>query len=207
MNTVCGFVVLRKPNQNYDKEGRGAFLSSPPCIDEICYSGIDRMPWFELDEDLYSGTLSQEFVALRDKIQKKNDDFTDIKLLTDLDEVRSILNYSNWITERNEIAVVFSEKLAEIKGTINTDMKVVWLGLDIYCPGYGSQLREGIFSKPELFSGFVKQLNPNGLFDIDSPVLADYVQMYRELSDAHNLEPIDSKMVGQIDTIKIGKLD
>jgi len=115
MNNICGYVVLRKPMHNFYAADRCAFFKKPPCIGDIYYSGLDRMPWFDLDEDHYSGTLPLELIKLRSEIEETNQYFTDIKLLSNVDKTQKILEFSNRHQDRNEICVVFSENLAKQK--------------------------------------------------------------------------------------------
>jgi len=203
MNNICGYVVLRKPMHNFDEKGRGAFLKNPPCICDVYYSGIDRMAWFDLDEDYYSGSLPPEFIVLRNELIEKNQDFTEIKLLDDLSKAKRILEFSNRHQDRNEICVVFSEKLAEQKGVVANDSNVLWLGNDVYCQGYGSLLRQGLIARADLFPEFIDQLNAKGLFDLRSDFAGRYIGKYIETSKSHNLEPIDD-VIDQVDIIAIG---
>ena len=57
MNEIAGLLVVRLPEQNFDREGRGAFSAVVPKIGKIFYGGTDRMAWFDLDEDYYKKTL------------------------------------------------------------------------------------------------------------------------------------------------------
>ncbi len=205
MNNICGYVVLRKPMHNFYGADRSAFFKKPPCIGDIYYSGIDRMAWFDLDEDHYSGILPCEFIELRDEIEEKNQDFTDIKLLGDLDKTKRILEFCNRHQDRNEICVVFSENLAKQKKVVIGCSNVMWLGNDVYCHGYGSILAQGLFAKPDLFPEFIGQLNTNGLFNLDSYITNKYIERYIEMSKLHNLEQIDD-VIDQIDIIAVGRL-
>lgn len=205
ITSICGFIVLRKPIHNYDAQGRGAFLSSSPCIGDICYGGVDRMPWFDLYEDFYLGTLPADFFDLKCKIENTNSDFSEIMTLANIEEAERILKYSNRVEDRNEIGIVSSKGLSKAKGVINVDCNILWMGVDIYCPGYGSQIREGLFRKPDLFPSFAKKLNHYGLFDENARLLNSYIQAYMEISKLHNLENIDN-LSGTIDVISVGRL-
>ncbi|POZ49557.1 hypothetical protein [Methylovulum psychrotolerans] len=190
-NSICGYFVLRKPIYNFDLKEREFFRKEPPCIGCICYSGISRMPWFDLDddEDYYSGTLPRESIELRNEIDEQYRDFSNIELLRDLDKTKRILAFSNRHQDRNEICVAFSETLAKQKGTFISDSAIQWLGVDVFFSGYGSILEQGIFAKPDLFPEFIIRLNMNGLFDLGSDFVSSYIDEYIEVSEAHNLEP------------------
>src|SRR5205809_13260 len=94
---VNGFMVVRVPHLNRDLEGRGAFPETAPCLAETCYGGIDRMPWFEIDELWYKGVLPEDIAQVRDLIQKANADFSDIYLCGDLELSITLLEYSKSI--------------------------------------------------------------------------------------------------------------
>jgi hypothetical protein len=192
---------------NFDLKGRRFFHKKPPCIGNICYSGISRMPWFDLDddEDYDSGTLPREFIELRNEIDEKNGAFADVLLFDDLDKVRKILEFSNRHQDRNEICAVFSETLAKQKGAFISDSNIQWLGVDLFFSGYGSILEQGIFTKHDLFPEFISQLNTNGLFNLGSVFINKYIEKYIEMSKLHNLERVDG-MIDQVNIIAVGRL-
>jgi len=70
---ICGFLVLRRPEQNYDETCQPPYYlqAFPPCINNIYYSGIARVPWYELEENYYAGTLPKEMSQLRDYLYDK----------------------------------------------------------------------------------------------------------------------------------------
>ena len=68
MNKICGFIILRKPEYNFDSRPLSAFSIKPPSINNIYYSGLDRMPWFDIDEGYYNKTLADKILKLRTKL-------------------------------------------------------------------------------------------------------------------------------------------
>jgi hypothetical protein len=52
-----GFLVVRLPFLNKDALGRGAYSKIAPSLGSIYYGGIDRMDWFDVEEDFYNNTL------------------------------------------------------------------------------------------------------------------------------------------------------
>ena len=190
---------------NFDKEGRGAYLPYAPKINETYYGGVDRMPWFEIDEDFFSGELPKQLIQLRKDIRQSNRDNNDIKLLFDLQQAIAVLDYSNKNDERNELVAVKSDVLEQTKGTMNCDADIKWVGIDIYCQGYGSLIREGIFKAPEAFSSFKREINNFGLIGIDSDRTDKYVEEYINNASAYNLEEIDIDNK-KLDKIIIGKV-
>jgi len=111
------------------------------------------------------------------------------------------------IQNRYELAVVFSDKLSEIKEQINVDLDIEWLGVDIDYSGYGSLLREGIFRKTTLFADFINHLNSNGLFNDDKNMMEKYITSYSEIALHNNIESINDLTTDLKDFIKIGKVN
>jgi hypothetical protein len=54
---VNGYLVVRKPSCNFDAKGRAGFRKAAARIGDLFYAGMMRLPWFELDEAYYAGTL------------------------------------------------------------------------------------------------------------------------------------------------------
>lgn len=207
MTIVCGFIVLRKPDQNYDDVPQAPFYlhGTPPCINEICYSGIVRAPWYELDEGDFKGTLPDNLVKLSRELNETNQPYLDIKLFKDIDMAKEVLEYSNSIQNRYEIASIYSDKLADMKGIVKTNEDITWLGNDVFCYGYGSQLLDGLFSNPAEFSDTVSLINSNGLIDnIDS--IESYVTFYNQISSSLNIESIVDIDPSLKDVIRIGRV-
>ncbi len=112
---VCGFLIVRKPHLNFDAQARGAFSSTPPKIDDIFYGGIDRMPWFDVDEDYYQGALPGDVKRARTDIKNGTSDFSGIEVCQDLSTTFLLLQHSNRDHFNNEIITLQSTKLAELK--------------------------------------------------------------------------------------------
>ena len=210
MSTICGYLILRKPDQNYDEVSQSPYYltKQAPCINGNYYSGIDRVPWFELDESYYKGILTNELIKLHNKLIEINQPDLDITVLKSYDDAINVLHYSNSIEDRYELAVVYSEKLSKLKGTIEIDLNIDWLGFDVYYSGYGSLLSEGIFRKPNFFSEYHEVLNSNGLFDVDADLelIESYINKYNEVSRKQNLERVDDLSSQLKDIVKIGRV-
>ena len=205
MHSICGYVVLRKPMFNFDENGRGAFNKTAPCIRDTYYSGVSRMAWFDLDEYYFDGMLPQDLIKLRDKIINENQDFSDIIILRDLQDTKDILCFSNQEDDKNELCAVFSESLAKQKGVIEFCSDIVWLGIDVYCQGYGSLIEHGVFTNPDLFSEFCMHLNNNGLFDMGSTHVNKYIEKYIEFSKSNNIESV-YEVIDLIDIISVARV-
>jgi len=190
MNRISGFLVVRKPDFNYDKEGRGAFSTFAPKIGELYYAGIDRMPWFDIDEDYYSKELPEDILPLRNELNNNKWDFTDFKLMPDIKKAKKLLDYSNKKQRINELIAVYSEKIGLLGDIDFFDADTGWLGVDIYCHGFGSLIREGIFTKPDLFADYSGNLNAYGLFSSDIVSINQYIDFYIKYSAEDDIEPI-----------------
>jgi hypothetical protein len=208
MNKICGYLVVRKPENNFDELGRGVYRTTPPCVYDKYYSGINRMPWFDLDEGYYSGALPMELIEIRSEIDNSYIDLSDIITFNDFEKTKKVLYYSNARVDGNDICVLYSDDLALEKGIIMTDNRVDWLGSDIFVSGFGSLLLLGIYNKPQAFPGFLIKLNKSGLFDIDIDIDIDkeYITRYREICASYNLEPVDFVTTEFMSTIAVGRL-
>ncbi len=206
MFEICGYIILRKPEFNFDNEGRGSFSKIVPKIDDLIYSGVDRMPWFDLDEDFYGGSLPEELVAIRKELKDKNCDYTDFQVVRDFDKAKKILEYSNKNKSINELTAIYSKKIERVKGAFKCDTNIAWLGIDLYCHGYGSIVREGIFKRPELFPSHKYELNKIGLFNKDSELLEKYIKDYIICSKDNSIESINGALK-YLDHILIGRVN
>ena len=180
MIEFCGYLVVRKPSDNFDPQGRGGFSDKAPKLNDVYYAGIDRMPWFDLDEEYYANTLSTDIAAIRNKIRKTDTDFTGIKVCADFKDAEHILNYVNRsVSEfRNEIISISSKSLNRSKGIVESNKTIIWYGYDIVALGNSSILIEGLFTRPDIFENYIKKLNCHGLFD-DLSVFDEYVAFYK----------------------------
>src|SRR5687768_16241404 len=111
---VSGFLVVRSPRFNRQPLSKNIYRSVPPCVGEICYGGVDRMPWFEVDELHYEGELPLEIEAKRDQLEQERFGYLSLSLSQDLRLAIDILNFSNSVNSENELIAVRSAKLAEI---------------------------------------------------------------------------------------------
>lgn len=203
---ICGFIVLRNPIFNYGKNDQGIYLEIPPGGEKIYYNGIDRMPWFDLDEYYYSGQLPVDLIEIRNAIESSDTDFSDISLLQDIRQAYLVYSFLNSRTQnKNELAVVYSKELAEKRGFQTVDMEIKWLGIDIYCPGYGSQIREGIFNMSKVFTKYLRYINEYGLFS-DEYICDKYIDCYLQLSHLYDLESVPGELVNRVQKIRLGTI-
>jgi hypothetical protein len=121
------------------------------------------MPWFELDEAHYDGSLPPDLSAIRERLRRGNADWWGIDTCPNLFEARRVLEFSNRKKVRNELIVVRSDTLQTVKGEVSIDDGLVdWLGFDVVVPGHGSILVYA-FHHPELFHGWESRINEDGL--------------------------------------------
>lgn len=211
---INGYLVVRKPEFNRDALGRGSYTSAAPCIGNTYYSGIDRMDWFDVAEQLYSDGLPSPIKNHYDTIKKNNDDFSGILVCQDLDIALELLHFSNSFNNENEIIAVFSDKLSTLKGTIALlSAEITWIGYDVVVLGGHSLLHEGVFSATDLFPGWPDRVNEFGLFDTHA-ICDEFVMVYmRALKNGAFIEDWglarDSELGPEygIDFIAVGRLN
>lgn len=190
LDSFCGFVVVRKPEHNFDPSGRGAYSSTPPCVNDAFYCGIDRMPWFDIEEDLYSGAIDpsarERYLALR----SMNDASSAIMTVGSLADAEFFLEYSNKRASANEIVAVFSTDLAKLKGSQHwPTLEGSWLGFDVLLLGHFSLIREGYYRCPQAFSSVANKIGAAGLL-LDQMDARQYVEVYRAAADEGRIEEL-----------------
>ncbi|MBV1928197.1 MAG: hypothetical protein KUG81_01630 [Gammaproteobacteria bacterium] len=193
-NSISGYIVLRKPEFNFDESGRGAYLPYAPKIGDQLYGGIDRMQWFDLDEGYYEKSLPMELIKIRERIYSANQQSSDMKLIDSLDDAERVLTYSNKSICRNELIGVVEEKHFDHSNLNNVKNKRSILGCDVFCDGYGSLIREGVFSKPEYFGEHIDKLNESGIFHCDESSIEKYIEFYQMKSREGQVESMEGKI-------------
>jgi hypothetical protein len=202
MDVVSGFMVVRRPHCNFDAAGRGAFTRIVPMFDDTIYGGFDRMPWFDIDEALYTRKLPPVLEKIR--VESRSSDFTGIDLVSSLDQAQELLLFANRESNQNEIITLASESLASIKGTISlAPNEHEWVGWDVAPLGHSSLLVEGLFARPDLFGGVRELVNRAGLL-LSEEAVASYVQSYRAFSDRGLVEAVIEDPYS-VDGIRIGR--
>ena len=201
---VAGFLVVRLPDQNFDREGRGAFSAIAPKIGNIFYGGIDRMPWFDLDEDYYAKTLPGDLLEIRKCLSEDGRDFTGIELCYDLQMANKVLEWSNREVTRNEVIAVRSQKLVELKkkSLALDSAEIDWLGFDFVSLGHWSLLAGGMFTSPSYFLRWQEYLNEHGLISNES-IMREFASDYSAAAKKNGVEPIPDEVYG-LEAIEIG---
>lgn len=201
---VCGYMVVRLPERNFDAEGRGAYASRVPRVDGTCYGGVGRMPWFDVDEACDAEPPDPHLCGLRDTLQEANPDLTGLDLTRRLGLARELLEFSNRGGQANELIAVWSKKLEQIKGAEESSVPVEWRGLDVVSLGHWSLLEDGYFAVPEAFPDCASLLNAEGLLR-DEPCAVEYEQRYRSAESAGAVEELIEEPYG-VDRLWVGRL-
>ena len=207
---MSGIQLVRLPHLNADPYQRGAYAVRAPRLGGILYGGLDRMPWFDVDEEYYAGTLPAGLATARTKLKKNNSDFTGIELCQDLTQALELLRYANRSTRKNELIAVRSERLARIKGAVDLrSPSAKWIGYDVVGLGEWSLIREGLFAVPSAFAGWETELNEDGLFPLPAKAAA-YARAYLGASRAGLVEELAAIGTGEgelgIDTIEVARI-
>ena len=192
--TICGYEIVRRAETSCDPEGRGAYPSSVPRIGTKLYHGLDRMPWFDLDELWYLNAASPELGEFRRRLREENDDWSGIYLVDTLFEVRQAKDALDKarpaVAEHNEIVALYSPTLEKLKSRASCERSsIAFLGLDVVGIGEWSLIREGLFGATALQAEWAKALNEWGLFESQQDC-AEFADAYRAASRQLNVEEL-----------------
>lgn len=199
--SVCGFMVVRRPAENRDALGLGAFPAVVPTLGGVPYGGVDRMPWFDLDERFYAGTASELLQAAKGEIKRTNRDVSGVDVLSDLNLVRRVMDELGADAARNEIIAVYSAELCSLKQTIESPNHLLPLGYDVVIHGAGSALRSGAFEAVG-FREWDGRVNINGLLEsVDD--CQSYAAAYRMWADEVAREPVGTATVDGVRIFKV----
>jgi hypothetical protein len=199
---VCGFMIVRKPANNYDPIGKGIWPRRAPRIGNIYYGGVWRMPWCDIDFDLYDGKLPGE---VRDLYSANVSDLQGSGFaLCRVPEIASkLLEYCNRDRQQGELIAVYSPRLASMKGTIRiASVPLEHQGWEPFQIGGGSLLADGIFALPYQFPAWPQKLNNNGLL-MSVEESFQYISEYQHLIKAGLLEEIFPTELCPIEPVEI----
>jgi hypothetical protein len=153
----------------------------------VSYRGIDRDPWWNLDELFYAGLLDAEFTALRQAIERSGLEGFSPGVCASLDVTLRVQELSATRPLKDQIIRIASALDA-------VDVAAGFFGYDCYVDGFGSPLRLGIFSATSAFADFEDRLNEYGLFP-SLDVLHDYVETYCERCEQADVEVIEARRI------------
>jgi len=185
--TSSGYLVVRKAGFVGERWGDRPAILTGVQNENIHYLGIDRDPWWDINGLLYGKKLSVSENDLTSRILAARIPFFCAGICNTYLCAQQALDISNRVNKLNEIIYI----------TLNTKNdggfepgKNVFMGLDYYVDGCGSVLRLGLFTKPQIFTEFVSNLNGFGLFNTSEKLL-EYIRTYAALCEKEGLEPID----------------
>lgn len=181
MEKICGYIVLRKPE--YASTESVTFNMR---VGQKTYRGIDRLRWEDLELGCYDHTLTPSLLTRWEELRRDGKDFTGLPLLKSYKHAREVWEFSQ---ETSEIIAVWSPRLAELKGTINSEIRLEYLGLDCIALGEWSVLLAGVYAKPDQFHGAIERLNDSGLLTSEDDCNAIF-RRYVELSLTGIVEPL-----------------
>jgi hypothetical protein len=206
---VSGFMVVRLPEFNMDSGAGRPSYRKLPCLGEVCYAGVERLPWYDIVNLDYKGMLPAEVKAKHDRIWDENHGYLGLTICQDLSVTYELLEHSNQMKTENELIAVRSKRLIEITGAIEMDSsKLKWLGYDVVALAEWSLLAEGLFIKPHVFPGWETHLNEFGLFHIREKAL-EYGEAYLQASHREEVEPLGEDLFDLgygIDAIEVGRV-
>lgn len=184
--TVRGYIVLLLPQHVGRCNGDTLIPVTRDGI-IISYLGLDRDPWWSLDEAFYSGKLSNDLVSLRRTIQASATPTYSPGVCVDISEARSLMFSPLGSGAEDELVWIDNASSDE-------PSKTAFLGYDIYVDGFGSLIRMGVFTISTVFADFLLKLNSNGLFDNPDDLRA-YSEAYIERCENAGLEIIEQRRV------------
>jgi hypothetical protein len=161
----------------------------------VSYRGIDRDPWWNLDEMFYAGLLDAELTALRQTIEKSRLEEFSAGVCDSLDVALRVQALSVTRPLKDEVI-----RVAGALAAVNEACS--FFGYDCYVDGFGSPLRLGIFSTTTAFNDYENQLNEYGLFS-NLDVLHDYVEAYCERCEWAGAEVIEARRISDACFVKV----
>jgi len=174
-------MVVRRP-----EHASAIFHNLNYALGERIYRGLDRLPWEDLDNDYYAGELPDHLQELRSQLELRNADFSGVRLLQGYSETEEI-----WQRYRDtcEIIAVSSPELSAMKGSVEYDGPLRYLGTDCFILGEWSVVLRGIFARPKYFTREVTALNRFGLFDAVGD-FSELVERYVQFAYDGLIEPL-----------------
>lgn len=199
---ICGFILVRKPANNYDPMGKGIWPRQPLRVGDIYYGGAWRMPWCDIDFDLYDGKLPGEvrdlYSANVSDLQGSGFSFCRVPEIA-----IELLEYCNRDRQQCELIAVYSLRLASVKGTIQiANVPLEHQGWEPFQIGGGSLLVDGVFAMPYQFPTWQQKLNDNGLLTSAEECL-QYISEYQHLVRAGLAEEIFPAELCPIEPVEI----
>lgn len=141
------------------------------------------MLWEDFDVLHYAGSLPKEMESNYQELERTIGEQQGLRTLKNRSKAEKILRYIDNTDEKNEMIYVESGSIdTEINEKENIE-DLEFLGMDIYRNGIGSMIREGIFRNEDIFSKYLNNLNPNGLFS-ELETVERYKLFYKSESES-----------------------
>ncbi len=163
------------------------------------------MAWVDVDRAEKSTLLPTALGAKWRELRALHAANRDIVLVADYRFAVELLAAVDPEQKRVEICTAYSPTLARRFGGFRSQVSVLELGIDIYCPGYGSMLLQGVYARPDLFSAAASRLNNYGLLDPDEETLTSYIERYLRIEEEADLEAFES-VLESTDRIEMGRV-
>ncbi|MBK6782273.1 MAG: hypothetical protein IPI92_19280 [Gemmatimonadetes bacterium] len=166
---------------------------------------MDRLAWFDVDEEHYGGGLPVDVSAARERARSHDTDDIGLPLCRTIKDTALLLAWSNRRANRNEVIAVRADALDEIKGQIEVPrLALDWIGVDVVAAGLGSLLLVAYY-RPDLFSGWPERFGGSGL--AASRLQAEeFTAVYRRLADYGSVEDLDESL-GAPMVIDVARVD
>ena len=181
MQRICGFIVVRKPEWTATDS-----LNRNPQISGKDYYGVDRRRWEDFSLAYYDRRLPAALAPIWQDLEQENRDFSGVEVLKSYEQGRGVLDFSG---DKSEMIAIWSGELAEIKGAIDTDIELEYLGVDCFSLGEWSVLCDGVFLRQEHFAETVPRLNQWGLLASEDECRRVF-ERYLQLSATEIVEPL-----------------
>ncbi|NML37459.1 hypothetical protein HHL17_09670 [Chitinophaga sp. G-6-1-13] len=201
---ITGYVIARKPMYDFSDViiGRNSLLR----IEDKYYHGIDRLNWIDVESRFKQSAIPENLLNVYTDLEASEQDLTGIKVLKKYDEAVVLMSLDEEMTLKNEILVIASNKLNQIKGHgIATVQTITWLGYDIVLLGGWSLIRHAIFENRQMSLLKVIALNSFGLLDNEEQA-DDFLKQYNKLADLDSVDPLLDNSSYGVDCIRVGVL-
>lgn len=204
MNKIIGYLVLRLPQHNEVLREMLKRRFSEDVLEKLLkYRGIDRMPWEEVDAAFYTKLLPKGVDEIWANMQKERRGVGGGIVCRTKKEAEALLSFSNGKQCINELCVFYSDMLAEIRGYIEIDETIEWLGYDVVSIDNWSLIASGMLCSPEFLQRWESNLNENILLDSADNV-RDIIHDYKEFAKSDQFVEDLIEVPFGIDAFRIG---
>lgn len=202
---ITGYIITRKPKYDFSEVIIGRDLL--PLVENRYYHGIDRLNWIDVETRFNQSKITGDLLEIYNDLEVSGRDFTGIKVLKKYDEAVALLSLDREMELMNEILVISSEKLNQLKGPATSPQEpVTWLGYDIVLLGGWSLIRHAIFENRQMSLLGMIELNSFGLLD-DVKQIDDFLGEYYRLADLDKVDQLLEKGSYGIDYIRVGSFN